>query len=286
MLVARTIASLRATVAEWKKRGQKIALVPTMGALHEAHLTLLRSAKSQADRTIVSVFVNPAQFNDAADLANYPRTDAQDEALLVRENADLMFLPPPGEVYPPGYATTVTVKDVSEGLCGTFRPGHFEGVATVVAKLFNQTQADIAFFGEKDYQQLHVIRRMARDLDIPVTIVGHPTVRESDGLAMSSRNTRLSLAQRQQAPKLSQALFRAARAINQGRPVQATLAETARSLVDAGFSTVEYLELRAESTLRPLTAPSEPARLLAAAILGSVRLIDNVAVEGQRPRPS
>jgi pantoate--beta-alanine ligase len=278
MQIARTIGTLRTTVAEWKKGGQKIAVVPTMGALHEAHLALVRNAKSCADRTIVTIFVNPTQFNNASDLANYPRRESDDEALLRREGIDLMFAPNQNQMYPEDYSTTVTVTGASDGLCGTFRPGHFDGVATVVAKLFNQTQADFAIFGEKDYQQLHVVRRMARDLDIPITIVGHPTVRERDGLAMSSRNARLTPAERLQAPKLSETLFRAAREIAKGRPVHEALASARLSLADAGFSPLEYFELRAEKDLRPLEVPSEPARLLAAGYLGKVRLIDNAAV--------
>jgi pantoate--beta-alanine ligase len=279
MQVARTIASLRTTVAAWKAQGLSIAVVPTMGALHEAHLTLVRSAKTHAQRTIVTVFVNPTQFNDKADLANYPRTDEQDEALLAREAADLMFLPGPQEIYPDGFATTVAVKGVSEGLCGTFRPGHFEGVATVVAKLLIQSGADVALFGEKDYQQLHVVRRMARDLDLPVAIIGHPTVRENDGLAMSSRNARLTPAERLVAPHLSQTLFAAARDIARGRDLGQTLEGAKRALSDAGFGPVEYLELRAECDLRPLASFSEPARLLTAAFLGRIRLIDNVPMK-------
>ncbi|MEQ1865897.1 MAG: pantoate--beta-alanine ligase [Micropepsaceae bacterium] len=278
MQVARTITALRATVAEWKKHGQKIAVVPTMGALHEAHLTLARAATSHAERRIVTIFVNPTQFNDPADLANYPRRESDDAALIEREGVDLLFAPDPGEMYPDGYSTTIAVKRVSEGLCGAFRPGHFDGVATVVAKLFNQTQADVALFGEKDYQQLHVVRRMARDLDIPITIIGHPTVREKDGLAMSSRNARLTPAERATAPKLSQTLFLAASEIAQGRPVPEALLTARHALANSGFAPPEYLELRSEWDLSPLDAPSEPARLLAAVFLGKVRLIDNVRV--------
>lgn len=278
MHVAKTIDALRRQVAVWKKDRLKVAVVPTMGALHEAHLALVRRAKSSAGRTIVTIFVNPTQFNDARDLANYPRTDATDEALLKQEAVDLVFAPDAKEMYPGGFSTTVTVAGVSEGLCGAFRPGHFEGVATVVAKLLIQTQADLAIFGEKDYQQLHVVRRMTRDLDIPVTIVSEPTVREPDGLAMSSRNMRLTQAERRQAPKLAEALLRAAREISQGEAVADVLARARRSIIEAGFSSVQYLELRAEKDLRPLDGPNEPGRLLVAAILGNVRLIDNVPV--------
>jgi len=278
MQIVRTIAALRDRVADWKKDALKVAVVPTMGALHEAHLALVRRAKASADRTIVTIFVNPTQFNDPRDLANYPRTDERDHALLRREAVDLVFAPEPSEIYPKGFATKVFVAGVSEGLCGAFRPGHFEGVATVVAKLLLQTQADLAIFGEKDYQQLHVIRRVVRDLDIPVTIVAEPTFRESDGLALSSRNVLLSPEERRVAPKLSEALLRAAREMKQGHAAADVLARARRSILEAGFSTVQYLELRAEKDLRPLDGPSEPARLLVAAILGNVRLIDNVPV--------
>ena len=276
--VVRTLAALRLTVADWKDAGSRIAVVPTMGALHAAHLTLLETAKLHAERTIVTIFVNPTQFNDSADLSNYPRTEAADLVLLNREGADLLFAPELGEMYPNGFSTKVTVSGVSEGLCGSFRTGHFDGVATVVAKLFNLTQADFAVFGEKDYQQLHVVRRMARDLDIPIEIIAHPTVRESDGLAMSSRNARLSPRERRIAPNLFSELLRAADQISQGQPPKEALNEARAALVAAGFSAVEYLELRAESNLGPLNTLSEPSRLLAAATLGDVRLIDNVRV--------
>ena len=278
MQVARTIAALRATVSEWKNRGQKISVIPTMGALHEAHLALVRAANSHAERRIVTIFVNPTQFNDASDLANYPRRESDDAALIENEGVDLLFAPDPGEMYSDGYSTTITVKRVSEGMCGAFRPGHFDGVATVVAKLFNQTQADVAFFGEKDYQQLHVVRRMVRDLDFPITIIGHPTVRETDGLAMSSRNARMTPAERAIAPKLSETLFRAASEIAQGRPVPEAVQAARHALANSGFASPEYLEFRSEKDLCPLDAPSEPARLLAAVFLGKVRLIDNVRV--------
>lgn len=278
MKTATTVAALRETVAAWKRDGLTVAVVPTMGALHEAHLALLRKAREHADRTIVTIFVNPKQFNDPADLASYPRTEAKDTAMVKGEGADLLFVPAPAEMYPDGFATAVSVAKVSEGLCGAHRPGHFDGVATVVAKLFNQTRADVAVFGEKDFQQLHVIRRMARDLDIPITIVPCPTVREADGLAMSSRNARLSPDDRRTAAQLSQTLFDAARKIAAGDPVANVIAAARERLLKAGFRAVDYIELRAENDLRPLTQAGEPARLLAAAHLGPVRLIDNVSV--------
>jgi pantoate--beta-alanine ligase len=249
-----------------------------MGALHEGHLSLVRAALEKADRVIVTLFVNPKQFNSAADLAAYPRTEVEDAAKLAPLGAHLLYAPDAAEIYPEGFATAVSVGGVSEGLCGAFRPGHFDGVATVVAKLFLQTGADLAFFGEKDFQQLHVVRRMARDLDIPITVIGCPTVREEDGLALSSRNVRLSLAERLAAPKLASILHTAAGQIANGAPVSLTLAEARAAILSAGYREVEYLELRADADLRPLNALYCPARLLVAAWLGNTRLIDNVEV--------
>jgi pantoate--beta-alanine ligase len=273
-----TVAELRAVTAQWKAERLKSTLVPTMGALHKGHLEIVRMARTLTERTIVSIFVNPIQFNNPSDLANYPRTLKADSTLLDEAGVDLLFAPTQTEMYPDGFATKIAVARVSEGLCGAFRPGHFEGVATVVAKLFNQSQADFAVLGEKDYQQLHVVRRMTRDLDIPVGIVAHPTVRETDGLAMSSRNARLTADERQLAPELFRQLNSAADAFRQGRPAQDIYAAARAAILAAGFSAVEYFELRAEQDLMPLQALSEPARLLVAANLGRVRLIDNVPV--------
>lgn len=278
MPIVRTVADLRRAVAAWKAAKERVALVPTMGALHDGHLALVRLAREHAGRTIATIFVNPKQFNDPKDLANYPRTEAKDEAMLRAEGVDLVFAPAPAEMYPDDFSTNIVVGKVSEGLCGAYRPGHFEGVATVVTKLFNQSQADLAVFGEKDYQQLHVIRRLVRDLDIPVEIVPCPTVRESDGLAMSSRNQRLSPEDRRIAPAMAHALTDAAREIAAGKAAREVIVAARERIVAAGYAKVEYLELRAESDLRPLDRASEPARLLAAAHLGPVRLIDNVAV--------
>lgn len=280
--IVRTLAGLRATVAGWRREGATVAVVPTMGALHEGHLSLVRAALDRAERVIVTLFVNPKQFNSAADLAAYPRTENDDAAKLGPLGAHMLYAPEAGEIYPEGFATTVSVSGVSEGLCGAFRPGHFDGVATVVAKLFLQTGADLAFFGEKDFQQLHVVRRMARDLDIPVEIVACPTVREADGLALSSRNVRLSPAERAIAPKLAEILVATSRRLAAGADVEAALAEAGAAVVAAGFDVVEYLELRAEDDLAPLDGLSRPARLLVAAWLGETRLIDNVEV---RERP-
>ena len=276
--IVRTVAALRAIVAEWRSQGARVAVVPTMGALHEGHLSLVRAALDKADRVIVTLFVNPKQFNSAADLAAYPRTEEADAAKLAPLGAHLLYAPDAGEMYPEGFATTVSVTGVSEGLCGAFRPGHFDGVATVVAKLFLQTGADFAFFGEKDFQQLQVVRRMARDLDIPIRIVPCQTVRETDGLALSSRNVRLSSAERRIAPKLASVLFDAAGRIAGGASVAETLADAQSTIVAAGYTRVEYLELRSEEDLSPMRAFDRPARLLVAAWLGGTRLIDNVNV--------
>lgn len=276
--IVRTVSDLRHIVTSWRKAGLTVAVVPTMGALHEAHLELARSAKSKADRTIVTIFVNPDQFNDKSDLANYPRTEKADSDLLRSEKVDVLYAPSAEEMYPPGFSTKISVPGLSAGLCGDFRPGHFDGVATIVAKLLNQTQADIALFGEKDFQQLQIIRQLALDLNVPTTIIAHPTVRESDGLAMSSRNARLTAAERLIAPALSMQLHRAATRIEAGEPAATVITQTSVALTASGFSSVEYLELRAEDQLAPLHTLDKPARLLAAAILGKVRLIDNVPV--------
>jgi pantoate--beta-alanine ligase len=276
--IVRTLAELRANVAAWRKQGARIAVVPTMGALHEGHLSLVRAALARAERVIVTLFVNPKQFNSAADLAAYPRTEDADAAKLAPLGAHLLYAPNAEEIYPDGFATSVSVSGVSDGLCGAFRPGHFDGVATVVAKLFLQTQADLAIFGEKDFQQVHVVKRMAKDLDIPIEIVPCPTVREADGLAMSSRNVRLSAKDRATAPKLAEALRAAARRLAEGAPTGATLADATKAIEKAGFTRVEYLELRGEADLAKLARANVPARLLVAAWLGDVRLIDNIEV--------
>ncbi|NGO52982.1 pantoate--beta-alanine ligase [Allomesorhizobium camelthorni] len=275
--IVRTVAALREIVAAWRRSGASVAVVPTMGALHEGHLSLVRSALQTADRVIVTLFVNPRQFNNAADLAAYPRTENEDAAKLAPLGAHLLYVPDPEEMYPAGFATTVSVSGVSEGLCGAFRPGHFDGVATVVAKLFLQTGADLAFFGEKDFQQLHVVNRMVRDLDIPVTVVPCPTVREADGLALSSRNVRLSPAERSVAPKLASVLLETAERLANGSPVMPTLDEARVAILAAGYREVEYLELRAETDLQSLAGLDRPARLVAAAWLGETRLIDNIS---------
>lgn len=276
--IVRTLAGLRETVAGWRRRNERVAVVPTMGALHEGHLSLVRAGLAEADRVVVTLFVNPMQFNSQADLAAYPRTESEDAAKLAPLGAHLLYAPDAAEIYPRGFSTTVSVSGVSEGLCGAFRPGHFDGVATVVAKLFLQTGADEAFFGEKDFQQLHVVRRMARDLDIPIRIVACPTVREDDGLALSSRNVRLSPRERRVAPVLARVLSDTAAKLVAGAGIATQLEKARGALVAGGYDRVEYLELRGEDDLAPVPVLDRPARLLAAAWLGKTRLIDNVAV--------
>ncbi|MCW1410690.1 pantoate--beta-alanine ligase [Rhizobium sp. 1AS11] len=278
MPIVRTVEELRETVRHWRRDGSRIAIVPTMGALHEGHLGLVRAALDQAWWVIVTVFVNPKQFNSTEDLAAYPRSEEADAARLAALGVDMLYVPALEEMYPDGFATTVSVSGISEGLCGAHRPGHFDGVATVVTKLFLQSGADVAYLGAKDFQQLQVVRRLVRDLDIPIEIVAHPTVREIHGLAMSSRNALLSPEEHKIAPYLAHVLFDTAARLK-GCSSSQDLIETAKhELVAAGFSKVEYLELRAEEDLLLLDRPDRPARLLAAAWLGETRLIDNVAV--------
>ena len=276
LAIERRRDGLRATVAGWKRDGASVGVVPTMGALHEGHLSLVRRAKAEADRVVVTLFVNPRQFNNAGDLAAYPRTEAADAAALAPLGVDLLYVPGAEEMYPPGFDTGVRVGGVEVGLEDAFRPGHFEGVAVVVLKLLLQTAADRAFFGEKDFQQLMLVGKLVRDLDIPCAIVGCPTVREADGLALSSRNLRLSAADRAVAPALAAALRDAAAAIAAGAPVADTLATARARVLAAGYESVEYLELRREADLAPAAGGERPARLLAAAWIGGVRLIDNV----------
>ncbi len=276
--VSRSVADLRARTAAWREEKSAVAVVPTMGALHAGHASLIHAAARAADRVVVTLFVNPMQFNDPGDLERYPRTEDADRLTAGAAGAHLLYAPDASQIYPGGFATTVSVGGVTEGLCGASRPGHFDGVATVVAKLLLQTGADTAFFGEKDFQQLHVVRRMARDLDMPVRIVGCPTVREEDGLALSSRNVRLTAGERAIAPRLAGILQQAARRIEAGTDLGPVLAEAAAAVAAAGFDRVEYLELRAEDDLAPLERPDRPGRLLVAAWLGQTRLIDNVPV--------
>jgi pantoate--beta-alanine ligase len=275
--LARTVADLRSHAALWRRTGGSIGLAPTMGALHAGHRALLDTARRECEHVIASIFVNPKQFGPGEDFAAYPRSATADLDLLSAAGADLVYLPALEEVYPPGFATTVTVGGLSEELCGRHRPGHFDGVATVVAKLLLQALPDAAYFGEKDYQQLLVIRRLARDLDIPVRIAAVPTVREADGLALSSRNAYLSPRERQIAPVLARVLREiAATLAREPEAVARELARGSAALEGAGFA-VEYLELRDAETLAALaSAGAAPARVFAAVRLGRTRLIDNM----------
>jgi len=275
--ISRTIADLRAQVKEWRRQGLSVAMVPTMGALHEGHLSLMREALSRADRCIVSIFVNPTQFAPTEDLDKYPRQLERDLERLAEVGVQLAFAPSPAEVYPEGFATKVAVGGPSAGLETDFRPHFFEGVATVVSKLFLQATPDCAVFGEKDYQQLCVVRRVCRDLDIPVEIVGAPTVRDAHGLAMSSRNAYLDAGQLAIARQMNVILYRAAAAIGEGADPDQETASASRALLDAGFGNVDYVAVRESGSLGPWQ-PETQGRLLAAAWLGSTRLIDNVAI--------
>ncbi len=274
-----SIAELRQRVASWRARGERVGFVPTMGALHEGHLSLVDEARRRADRVVVSVFVNPTQFGPGEDFDAYPRTLPADLEKLESARADLCYAPPVAEVYPQGFSTSVRVDGPAEAdLEDRFRPMHFAGVAVVVAKLLNQAEADVAVFGEKDYQQLLVIRHMARDLDMRTQIVGAPTQRESDGLAMSSRNVYLSKEERRAAPALYRALTTAARRIGEGEAIGHVMGEAYEEVVAAGFA-IDYLEARHGETLARIARRQEgPVRLLVAARIGTTRLIDNIAV--------
>lgn len=254
----------------------KLALVPTMGALHPGHMALVEAAKAHADKVAATIFVNPMQFGANEDLGRYPRQEQEDARLLAENGCDLLWMPSVDDIYPKGFSTRITVSGVSARWEGEARPGHFDGVATVVAKLLLSVRPDVALFGEKDFQQLAVIRRMVADLNIPVEIVGVPTVREPDGLALSSRNVYLSTQERQQAIGLPRALHAAKRAIRAGQPVSSALDEAKAALLARGFSRVDYVALVDSATLEPLDSPQGEARLIAAAALGSTRLIDNL----------
>ena len=274
---ARSVSALRKAVGGWRGERQKIALVPTMGALHAGHLALVERAKGLAGKVVVSIFVNPTQFGPHEDFDKYPRDEAKDVGKLARQGkCDLIYTPQREEMYPNGFATAVRVAGVSEGLESATRPHFFQGVATVVSKLLLQCLPDVAVFGEKDYQQLLVIRCLVHDLNIPVEIVGAPTMRESDGLALSSRNAYLSAPERKIAGTLNKVLMEVATACAAGKPAQETAAAAIAKLLKLGFSAIDYLEVRDAETLQSVKLVSRPARVLAAVRIGTTRLIDNV----------
>lgn len=278
--IARSVAALRLRIGDWRAQGASVALVPTMGALHDGHGSLVDAARRVADRVVVSIFVNPTQFGPGEDFTAYPRDEARDAGFLDDRGADLLFAPTVAEMYPDGFATKVHVDGVTQGLCGDCRPGHFDGVATVVTKLLAQVRPDVALFGEKDYQQLCVIRHLVRDLDLGAEVIGVPTLREADGLAISSRNAYLSAQERRAAPALNAAITAAAAGIRGGGDIVRALADAERAILEAGFRAVDYVACVDGETLAPLAAfdAARPARVLVAAHLGRARLIDNVAV--------
>ena len=283
LAVVRTVADLRATVRNWKRQGLSVGMVPTMGALHEGHLTLVREAARRADRVVASNFVNPTQFAAHEDLDKYPRQQEQDARLLAGAGCHLMFAPSAQEMYPEGFATSIAVAGPALGLEGDFRPQMFGGVALVVTKLFNQVQPDIAVFGEKDYQQLMVIRRFVRDLDLPIKIVGAPTERDAHGLALSSRNAYLSETELASARRLNRILAQAGADAASGRLLPDVEREAYAALLKAGFERVDYVAIRRAEDLGVFSNDlvDAPARILAAAWLGTTRLIDNMAVRGK-----
>ena len=278
MQIIREANQLPSALIALRAGGKSLALVPTMGALHAGHMALIEEAGSLADRVVATIFVNPLQFGANEDLDRYPRQEEKDAQMLEDEGCDLLWLPQASDMYPAGFATNVSVKGVSDRWEGEARPGHFDGVATVVAKLLCAIRPDVAVFGEKDFQQLAVIRRMAQDLQLGVEIFGAPTIRDDDGLALSSRNAYLSPEERQQAIALPDALNRAARRILKGDDVAAVLEDSRARLGDAGFARVDYFALVNSLTLEPVERADGPMRLIAAAVIGRTRLIDNIAV--------
>jgi pantoate--beta-alanine ligase len=273
--IVRRVADLRARIAVFRKAGHTVGLVPTMGALHEGHLALVQRAKAENDRVVATIFVNPTQFGPTEDLSAYPRDEAGDVARLAGADCDLLFAPDVTEMYPRGFSTSVTVSGITTHLDGVARPGHFGGVATIVSKLLLQSLPDRAYFGEKDFQQLQVIRCLARDLDMPVEIVGVPTVREADGLALSSRNRYLSPSERKQAAMLPQILAETARQLASADDAAPILAAATARLLQGGFARVDYVALCDEATLAPIVRAQKGSRLFAAAHIGRTRLIDN-----------
>ena len=283
MQTVRRMAELRGVLGEWRAAGETIALVPTMGALHAGHLALVDAGRASASRVVATIFVNPLQFGAGEDLDRYPRREAEDVALLAAHGCDLVWAPDAAELYPAGFATTIRVPGIGDCWEGAARPGHFAGVATVVAKLLLAVMPDVALFGEKDFQQLAVIRRLATDLGLPIAIEGVATVRDPDGLALSSRNIYLSPDERQRALAFPQSLARARDAILDGVPVKAALDEAKAALIAAGFAPVDYVALVDAATLEPLVALAGEARLIAAAKIGGTRLIDNLRVAQATP---
>jgi pantoate--beta-alanine ligase len=280
MAIVRTVQDLRNTIAKWRSQGLRVALIPTMGALHHGHLSLIRIAQAHVDRVVVSIFVNPKQFGPNEDFSRYPRQEEEDAGLLRGVGADLLYAPSVEVMYPENFATEVRVSGVTEGLCGAVRPGHFDGVTTVVTKLLLQCLPDIAIFGEKDYQQFVTLSHLCKDLDIPTRIMPGPIIREPDGLATSSRNVYLTPEERKQATALSRVLRHIASEVsNSSDDFERLLAAGARELLQAGFRNVEYIEIRDSETLEPVTTILRPARVLAAAQLGKTRLIDNMPID-------
>ena len=262
----------------WRREGQSVALVPTMGSLHAGHLSLMKVGKERSDRVIATIFVNPLQFAPNEDFETYPRREDSDIRKLVEEDIDLLFAPDVSEMYRPDATTTISVGGLTDCLCALSRPGFFDGVATVVTKLLLQALPDIAIFGEKDYQQLLVIKRLATDLDIPVEIIGAPTIREEDGLALSSRNVYLDTKSRSIAPSMYNILTQYASDISNGNDIKKSLQLAKQNMRKSGFEKIEYLDLRSSQTLQACNDIKRPSRLFAAAWLGSTRLIDNLAI--------
>jgi len=275
----RDLPALRASILALRRDGKSVALVPTMGALHDGHMALVEEGRRRAKHVVVSIFVNPRQFGPNEDLDAYPRREATDAHMLQEAGVDILWAPTVDVMYPAGFSTNISLSGVTEGLDGAARPGHFDGVATVVTKLFNQVQPDVALFGEKDYQQLTVIRQMVIDLNLPVEIVGLPTQRAEDGLALSSRNTYLTEEERKQALALPRALGEAKRQMEKGASVDSALAKAIAMLANHGFDPIDYVTLCDAATLEPMTVLDRPARLLGAAKMGGTRLIDNIAVD-------
>jgi len=276
--IVRTVAEMRSHVSMWRREGLSVALVPTMGSLHAGHLSLMKVGKERSDRVIATIFVNPLQFAPNEDFETYPRREDSDIQKLVEEDIDLLFAPDVNEMYRPDATTTINVGGLTDCLCALSRPGFFDGVATVVTKLLLQALPDIAIFGEKDYQQLLVIKRLATDLDIPVEIIGAPTIREEDGLALSSRNVYLDTKSRSIAPSMYNILNQYASDISNGNDIKKSIQLAKQNMQKSGFEKIEYLDLRSSQTLQACNDIKKPSRLFAAAWLGSTRLIDNLAI--------